>query len=328
MSGTGRTPYKARVLEHMSTSDTVRPIAALITTYDRVDDARANIEIIRSSWGSPAGFPDVVIVHAFNGSPDWYPGPKNEDLLITVPPVRSHFTGAAELIDYGLAAVSREFPAVRYVVCLSADCWIYDPRWLCQTVDGMQTAQHRLAAASWEISESIHGLRRHGHPGLLPGAGLSTDFFVLDLPWAAQFEMIPLRFEAFLRDHEALLNYFQEIPLLERYFEGKFLAAVRNQLLDAGGRKDPWGSEGPRQARQALRLLEERRIDPSGLNFPSHKGHWPELGLITAEDPHAKRSMVLQSDSLNGPTIARLRSESDTSWFNSHKYSEHDPAHP
>ncbi len=319
MPDTRHTPGRARILGHMLTPDTVRPIAALITTYDRVDDARANMEVIRSSWGSPGRFPDVVIVHAYNGSPDWYPRPEHEDLLITMPPARSHFTGAAELIDRGLAAVNREFPAVRYVVCLSADCWIYDPRWLCQTVDGMQAAQHRLAAAGWEISESIHGLRRHGHPGLLPGAGLSTDFFVLDLPWATQFGMVPLSFEEFLRDHEALLNYFQEIPLLERYFEGRFLAAVRNQLRDAGGRKDPWGSEGPRQARQALRLLEERRIDPSGLNSPSHKGHWPELGLITAEDPHVKRSIVLQNDNLSGPTIARLRGQSDTSWFNSHQ---------
>lgn len=93
---------------------------------------------------------------------------------------------------------------------------------------------------------------------------------------------------------------------------------MRNQLLDAASRKDPWGSEGPRHARQALRL-EERRIDPSGLSSPSHKGHWPELGLITAEDPHAKRSIVLQSDILSGPTIARLRGQSDTSWFNSHQ---------
>lgn len=319
MPDTRRTPGRARVIRHTLTPDTVCPIAALITTYDRVDDARANMEVIRSSWGSAGGFPNVIIVHAYNGSPDWYPRPKNEDLLITAPPPRSHFTGAAELIDRGLAAVSREFPAVRYVVCLSADCWIYDPRWLRQTVDGMQAAQHRLAAASWEISESIHGLRRHGHPGLLPGAGLSTDFFVLDLPWAIQFEMIPLGFEAFLRDHEALLNYFQEIPLLERYFEGRFLAAVRNQLLDARGRRDPWGSEGPRQARRALRLLDERRIDPSGLNSPSHKGHWPELRLITAEDPHVKRLIVLQSDNLSGPTIARLRGQSDTSWYNSHQ---------
>ncbi|MGH3692760.1 MAG: hypothetical protein ACRDRX_01940 [Pseudonocardiaceae bacterium] len=301
----------------MLTFDTVRPIAALITTYDRVDDARANMEVIRSNWSRLGGFPDVVIVHAYNGSPDWYPRPEHEDMLITVPPARSHFTGAAELIDRGLAAVSREFPTVRYVVCLSADCWIYDPRWLCQTVDGMQAAQHRLAAASWEISESIHGLRRHRHPGLLPAAGLSTDFFVLDLPWATQFGMVPLSFEEFLRNYESLLNYFQEIPLLERYFEGKFLAAMRNQLLDAAGRKDPWGSEGPRQARQALRLLEERRIDSSGLSSPSHKGHWPELGLITAEDPDVKRSVVLQIDNLSGPTIERLRSQSDTSWFNS-----------
>lgn len=318
MPDTRHTPRQA-LIRHTLTPDTARPIAVLITTYDRVDDARANMEVIRSGWSRPGGFPDVVIVHAYNGSPDWYPRPEHEDMLITVPSARSHFTGAAELIDRGLAAVNREFPTVRYVICLSADCWIYDPRWLYQTVDGMQTAQHRLAAASWEISESVHGLRRQGHPGLLPGAGLSTDFFVLDLPWAAQFGMIPLSFEEFLRNYGSLLNYFQEIPLLERYFEGRFLAAVRNQLLDAASRKDPWGSEGPRQARQALRLLEERRIDPSGLSSPSHKGHWPELGLITGEDPHVKRSIVLQSDNLSGPTIARLRGQSGTSWFNSHR---------
>lgn len=139
MPDTRRTPRRARIIGNMLTSDTVRPIAALITTYDRVDDARANMEVIRSNWSRPGGFPDVVIVHAYNGSPDWYPRPEHDDMLITVPPARSHFTGAAELIDRG------------------------------------------LAAASWEISESIHGLQART-PRLAPGCRVVDGFFVLDLP--------------------------------------------------------------------------------------------------------------------------------------------------
>jgi hypothetical protein len=45
-------------------------VAALVMTHDRLDDARANIEIIRSCWTAAGAFCSVVVVHAYNGAAD------------------------------------------------------------------------------------------------------------------------------------------------------------------------------------------------------------------------------------------------------------------
>jgi hypothetical protein len=119
-----------------------------------------------------------------------------------------------------------------------------------------------------------------------------------------------------LNKYADLLNYFQELPFLERYNAGKFLGAVRVELNAGIGNKDPWGSAGPRHAGQLLRPLHERLIDPHGKKAPVHKGHWPSIGLATIEEPHAKREIALSRPDLTGPILNRLRSSEDLSWYN------------
>jgi hypothetical protein len=293
-------------------------VAILVSTHDRVDDARINMEIIRASWSD--AFDRIAVVHAYNGPPAGWTQ-YLEDLVIEVPPSPSHFTGAADLLDAGLAAVAQEYPDIRHVVCLASDSWLYRPERLRAVVDDMRQGELRLAAASWEVADYTHGVRRErGDPELLPGAGLSTDFFVLDLPWALEYGLLPLQLGNFLTENSAMLNYLQEVVLLEKFFEGQFLRATRLYLQRTGRRKDGWGSEGLRQARRLLLLLRERRIDPSGCTAPQHKGHWPELGLITIEDPIVKRAEMLQVPDLRGgPVLRRLLSGEDTNWFNCRK---------
>ena len=290
-----------------------QPVGALIATHDRVWDARCCMEIIRSVWQPVLGA--VRIVHAFNGDPAWYPAPYLEDTLVRVPPEPTHFRGAASLIDAGLAAFADTHPDCRYVVVLAADVWALDPVWLRAVVTDLERDGQRLASAEWRISPTAHGIGRVQDPALLPANGLATDFFVVDLPWALRWGMIPLRYGEFLDRNADLLNYLQELPFLERHVAGRFLAAVRSELAASGPGKDPWGSAGPRTANALLRLMRERAIDPDGRTAPSHKGHWPAIGLVTSEDAGVKQALLADVPAATGSTLDRLRADPDTTWF-------------
>ncbi len=291
------------------------PVAVLVSTHDHFDDARVNMEIVRAGWSQE--FANVALVHAYNGrSGGWTP--YLEDVLVDVAPGQSHFTGAADLLDAGLSAISRDFPDVQHVVCVASDSWLYRPQRVLAIIDDMRRDDLRLAAASWEVADDAHGVRRErGHPTLLPGAGLSTDAFVIDLPWALEFGMLPLDMTGFLDTNGAMLNYLQEIVLLEKYLEGRYLSAVRTHLQRTRWPKDGWGSEGLRRARAMLRLIHERPIDPAGITAPSHKGHWPGLGLITIEDPVVKHAEIRSVKGLRGgPVLERFLHGGELCWFN------------
>ena len=291
-------------------------VAAVVMTHDRPDDARANIEIIRSCWTAPAAFCNVVVVHAYNGAANVDPVGRDADLAVRAPGDRGHFVGAADLIDAGVAAVARRHPALRHAVCLASDTWVYRPDTLVKIIAEMTEHRQRLAAAEWQIDPAVHGVARNRGAGLLPGSGLSTDFMVVDIHWAHRYGLLPLNFGSFLTGHADILNYLQEIPLLERHLEGKLLGAARREMAEQRIRKDAWGSAGPRQARQLLRLIHERTIDPLGVDAPPHKGHWPELGLISSEDASAKQALLRAHPALRGATLNRLRDTVDASWFN------------
>ena len=273
------------------------------------------MEIVRAAW--PQEFANVALVHAHNGRPGGWT-PYLEDVLVEVAPGQSHFTGAGDLLDAGLAAIARDLPDVQHVVCVAADSWLYRPEGVRAIVDDMRRDNLRLAAASWEVADDAHGVRRErGDPALLPGAGLSTDAFVIDLPWAFEFGMLPLNTTGFCATNGAMLNYLQEIVLLEKYLEGRYLGAVRTQLQRTRWPKDGWGSEGLRRARAMLRLIHERPIDPAGITAPSHKGHWPGLGLITIEDAVVKRGEVRNVEGLRGgPVLERFLHGGELFWFN------------
>jgi hypothetical protein len=191
------------------------------------------------------------------------------DLTVRAPGDRGHFAGAADLIDAGLSAVARRYPALTYAVCLASDTWVYRPDSLVKIVAEMAGRGQRLAAAEWQIDPAVHGVARNRGAGPLPGSGLPTDYLVVDIHWAYRYGLLPLDFGSFLTAHADILNYLQEIPLLERHLEGKLLGAARREMAELGIRKDAWGSAGPRRARQLLRLIHERRIDPQ-VRTPLH----------------------------------------------------------
>src|SRR3989338_6988898 len=92
-------------------------IGVLIYTYNRTDDARINMEIIRNTWQKSEMLKDVVIVHAFNGEKEWWPEEYLEDELLYLPNP-GHYAGAALLIDEGIKTFQNKFQDVDYVIIL------------------------------------------------------------------------------------------------------------------------------------------------------------------------------------------------------------------
>ena len=45
----------------------MKNIGVLIYTYNRVDDAKINMDIIRNVWEKSKYFENVKIIHSFNG---------------------------------------------------------------------------------------------------------------------------------------------------------------------------------------------------------------------------------------------------------------------
>ncbi len=76
-------------------------IGVLLYTFDRVEDAYINQEILRNVWGTSGYFGSITIVHAYNGRQSWYPKKYLENVLIRQKNA-GHFQGATELIDAGM----------------------------------------------------------------------------------------------------------------------------------------------------------------------------------------------------------------------------------
>ena len=89
-------------------------IGVLLYTYNRVNDVRINMEIIRNVWGKIELLKEVVIVHAFNGQREWWLEKYLEDDLVYLSNP-GHFEGAAILMSEGIKDVYKRQP--QYQLC-------------------------------------------------------------------------------------------------------------------------------------------------------------------------------------------------------------------
>lgn len=78
----------------------MKNLGILIYTYNRIDDAKINMEIIKNVWQADDYFENLEIIHAFNGKKEWYEKKYLEDKLVRIRNTW-HFQGASDLIDVG-----------------------------------------------------------------------------------------------------------------------------------------------------------------------------------------------------------------------------------
>lgn len=282
-------------------------IGVLIYTYDRTDDARINMEIIRMTWRKSSLLNAVTLVHAFNGEKNWWNEKYLEDRLVYCENP-GHFKGAEILINNGMKEFKDNYPDTDYVIVVASDTWCVKPEYIEDVILNMQKSRKYLATCSWGDMN---------YPSMFK-SGMSVDFFIVDFKWASRCNFFPLGYAEFIEKYSELFLFQNMEICLENVFVLRFKQAIRNSV------KIPSENLRGRITYEHIHHLVER--EPvhyfEKTFFRRSRGerkrrmYWEAMGLITHHEPEPKQK-VLREWNLNlGKEGQRFLSTKDLSYFN------------
>lgn len=216
-------------------------IAVIIITYNRVDDAKINMELIRHLWTRQEKLRDIALIHVFNGRPEWYPHSYLEDVLLRTEN-RGHFEGAAAMIDEGIGYVLKEKKKYDYIVVLSADTWLVKPEKVAAILEKMQKEKKLLTTSLWFSAQVVPN-------------NFATEFFIIDPRLAAK--VFPLKVDEFDSRHSFLAKVHKivdPLPMLavpkvelsltdniwQEFAANHQLLAMKDRIMLTPGRKLVW----------------------------------------------------------------------------------------
>lgn len=283
----------------MAKSTNPKPdIAVIIYTYNRTDDAKINQEIIRNLWAKSGLFDQIKIIHTYNGQTSWWPKKYLEDVLVRRQN-SSHYAGAADLMDEGFKAARKLYPKIKYGIVLASDTWLLKPKVVADWISAMAQKELYLASTPW------------GHPGRneFADVGGSTDLFIVDLPWADKYHMLPLHYDDFYKKY-AELSYYQRGSNIsvEKLFIGRFVNAIHRQTNVNGGLRE--------LAMSKLFNIKDRESIHKNDKW-ERKDYWPTIGLATHHDP-APKQRILRQYKIAGAHIKKLQTAKNLDYFNQH----------
>lgn len=180
-------------------------IASIIITYQRVSEAKAQMDIIRQTW-QPL-FKKVDIYHEFNGKKSWYPKKYQEDFLHRHKSM-SHFVGANHLLNEGIKHVLSSNQKYDYIIAASSDAWFYDPNKLKRVILTCQRKGFQLATSLWG------------------GLALSTEFFILT-PSLAQ-KLFPLNLTKIINKSRFFKWAYSKVSIFESAFTFQVMRVLKN----------------------------------------------------------------------------------------------------
>jgi len=273
----------------------------LIYTYNRVDDARINMEIIKNIWQKSKLFSSIKIVHSYNGKKEWYAKKYLEDVLIRLKNP-GHYQGAAELIDIGIKKFIESYKYVDYVIVVSSDTWCVKPQYVYSVLEKIKKNDLYLATCAW-------GLPNRNN---IADVGMAIDFFIINLAWAKKYKMFPINYGSFYKKYSDLLLYqWGGNVLLEKLILARYLKASHNQ-----NKKDVvlkyW-------AFSKMFILKDREPVHSHINkdgFWIRKMYWPKMGLLTHHDPEQKKILLQKLNINQGKYIKKLISSNNLNYYN------------
>ncbi len=278
-------------------------ISVVIYTHERTDDARINLEIIRSLWSKE--FADIKIVHAYNGQESWYPAQYLEDKLIRREN-RGHILGAIDLIETGVNDALASYES-DYVIVLAADTWCIKPAYISWLIATMQERSQRLATCAWgNISEND-----------IWKIGMAMDFFIVDSRWAKANNIFPIGYEDFSHRFKDILAYMGAEVLPERVFGFKLREILKREAQTVLGNVqelDYWNHVDT----LVLKMVEREPVHFTEGGNVHRKNYWPVIGLCGQHDPRPKQE-VLKGEGINeGESIQKLINASDLTYYNQH----------
>lgn len=195
-------------------------IASVIITYNRIDEAKAQMDIIRELW-QPM-FKTIDIYHEFNGEKHWHPSKYKEDFLHYHKPM-SHFIGANHMLNQGIKHVLESGKKYDYLIVTSADVWFYNPDKLKKVILASRKKGAQLTASLWI--------------GLL----LGTEFFIITPDLARR--IFPLKFTPLTRRYKLIQwAHLSKIGILETIFTLQVIRVLKNpnKIYLIPGRRAVW----------------------------------------------------------------------------------------
>ena len=274
----------------------------LIYTFNRIDDARINMELVRNLWQQSGLFKEIRIVHAFNGNKDWYPKEYLEDDLVRIANP-GHFQGAAELIDAGAAIFQEKYPNLDYIIVVAADSWLLKPDYVAKLLDRMSNDKRYIATCAWGNPNSNEVFDH----------GVAVDFFIYDPSWAVKYELFPVDYKSFANKYLDLILYRSGSHiLLEKLMVARFAKAVF--------REDNNDLKLKTNVMNRLLRLEDREPVHDTRNeqgeYSNRKPYWEHMGLVTHHDPAPKREILKMFGNTQGDNISRLLNSPDLTYYN------------
>lgn len=277
-------------------------------TYDRVDDARVNMEIIRNVWSKVPLLKDVVVVHAYNGNQDWWPEAYLENTLCRTDNP-GHFSGAELLLNTGIQVFKEKYPDITHVVVLASDTWCVKPEYIQNVIQEMVSKELYLATNAWGSKKDTNMFK----------IGMALDLFILDMDFVKKSEFFPLNYKSFGDKYGELLMYRGTFAFLERVFALRFKQALM--------RIAPIPSENLIEKVALAHLYHMREREPvhyeqkAFFKKPIGKRHmyWPKIGLLTHHDPVEKRRALKEYRLSLGEHGRRFLEARDFKYFNQGK---------
>jgi hypothetical protein len=281
-------------------------IAVLLYTFDRIDDAKINQEIIRENWTAHSAFNDIKIVHTFNGEKVWWPEKYLEDDLLYLENT-GHFSGVEQMINKGIDHILERYSEYDYVIMLASDTWLCRPDYVADLLQVMHDSEKYLATCAW-------GTKKKNN---IWNIGMGLDFCILDLKWLARSQMFPLRFIDFSEKYKDIFSYQGTGVFLERVFALRFKEA----LARAPGVQS-FNEIRPLAIDRLLRLSEREPIHLHRGVFKKkqyRKMSWPELGLLGDHYPTPKQKLFKKIALKLGPQGTIFIEAHDLSYWNNGK---------
>lgn len=194
-------------------------IASLIITYNRVHEAKAQMDIIRELW-QPL-FERVDIYHEFNGEKNWYPKKYREDFLHRHKSM-SHFLGANHMLNMGMKRILESDKKYDYIIASSSDVWFYNPKKLKKIILTIAKKKYQLATSLWGVM------------------ALGTEFFIITPDLAKK--IYPVRFNQIIGKHRLLRWTHTKIAVFESIFTFKVMKVLKNpnKIYLIPGRRTVW----------------------------------------------------------------------------------------
>ncbi|MBI4036211.1 hypothetical protein HY383_04640 [Candidatus Daviesbacteria bacterium] len=195
-------------------------IASIIVTYNRVKEAKAQMDIIRELW--QPRFESIDIYHEFNGRRNWYREKYKEDFLHYHKKM-AHFFGAGYMLNQGIHHVLTSSKKYDYIIVTSADTWFYDPIKLKRMILTCHKKKIQLTTSLWM------------------GIVLGTEFFIITPELAKK--VFPIKFIHTINKYQ-FINWVRpgKIALFETLFTLRVMRVLKNpnKIYLIPGRRTVW----------------------------------------------------------------------------------------